>query len=165
VGEKMDKVFSLFAAALTGFNSTLAILSHGFLLAARLYVAQIFFKSGLTKIQDFSSTIALFESEYKVPILSPEIAATLGTGAELVLPILLALGLISRPTAVALFVFNIVAVISYADISELGRADHVLWGALILMIAMFGSGKIALDHWISKWYHGSTNAKTNSAVM
>jgi putative oxidoreductase len=157
----MNSIVSLFVASLSGFGKSLDFLSHGALLIARLYIAQIFFKSGLTKIQDFSSTIALFESEYKVPLLSPELAATFGTGAELVLPILFALGLISRPTAVALFVFNIVAVISYPDLSELGRADHILWGAMILVVALFGPGKIALDNWISKWY----NAKNSATAM
>jgi putative oxidoreductase len=157
----MNTAISHLVTTLRGFNWSLDFSAHGVLLVARLYIAQIFFKSGLTKIQDFSSTIALFESEYKVPILSPELAATLGTGAELVLPILLALGLASRPTAVALFVFNIVAVISYPDLSELGRADHILWGAMILAIALFGPGKIALDRWINHWY----NAKNNSTSM
>ena len=157
----MNNIVSLFVAALSGFNKSLDFSSHGVLLITRLYIAQVFFKSGLTKIQDFSSTIALFENEYKVPVLSPELAATFGTGAELVLPILFALGLISRPTAVALFVFNIVAVVSYPDLSELGRADHVLWGAMILAVALFGPGKIALDNWISKWY----SAKNSSMAM
>lgn len=154
----MNSIVSLFTATLGGFNKSLDIASHGVLLATRLYIAQIFFKSGLTKIQDFSSTIALFESEYKVPILSPELAATFGTGAELVLPILFALGLLSRPTAVALFIFNIVAIVSYPDLSELGRADHILWGAMILAIALFGPGKIALDTWVNKWVSVKTNA-------
>ena len=64
------------------------------------------------------------------------------------LPALLALGLTSRPTALALFVFNIVAVVAYPDISESGVKDHMLWGTMILVIAFFGSGKLSLDQWI-----------------
>ncbi|HEU0204348.1 MAG TPA: DoxX family protein, partial [Burkholderiaceae bacterium] len=62
-------------------------------LTVRLWVAAVFFKSGLTKIQSWDTTLLLFENEYQVPFLSPETAALLGTGAELVLPVLLALGL------------------------------------------------------------------------
>ena len=61
------------------------------LLAARLYVAQVFFLSGLTKLRDWSSTLALFHDIYQVPLLPPALAAYLGTGGELVLPVLLRL--------------------------------------------------------------------------
>ena len=53
------------------------------LLAARLYVAQVFWLSGLTKIRDWDTTLALFENEYQVPLLSPAVAAWMGTGGEL----------------------------------------------------------------------------------
>lgn len=119
-----------------------------FLLGLRVYVANVFFKSGLTKIQDFSSTLALFENEYRVPLVSPTLAAFSGTAAELTLPALLVLGIASRPTALALFVFNIVAVVAYPDISESGIKDHMLWGTMILVIAFFGAGKLSIDHWI-----------------
>ncbi len=119
-----------------------------FLLGLRVYVANLFFKSGLTKIQDFSSTVALFENEYKVPLVSPTLAAFSGTVAELILPALLVLGFASRPTALALFVFNIIAVVAYPDISESGVKDQILWGTMILVIAFFGSGKLSVDQWI-----------------
>ena len=118
------------------------------LLGLRIYVANLFFKSGLTKIQDFSSTVALFESKYKVPVISPTLAAISGTGAAIRLPALLVLGVASRPTALVLFVFNIVAVVSYPDISESGVKDHLLWGTMILVIAFFGAGKLSVDQWI-----------------
>ena len=123
-------------------------LSPVFLLALRVYVANAFFKSGLTKIQDFSSTVALFESEYKVPVISPMFAAVSGTAAELILPALLVAGLASRPTALAFFVFNIVAVVSYPDISEAGVKDHMLWGTMILVVAFFGAGRLSVDQWL-----------------
>ena len=120
-------------------------LAPGFLLALRLYVAMVFFKSGLTKIMDFSSTVALFENEYKVPVISPMLAAASGTAAELVLPALFVLGLLSRPTALAFFVFNAVAVISYPDISDAGVKDHQLWGLMMLVVLFFGPGRFSLD--------------------
>ena len=135
-------------AAIGILDRAMAWLSPLFLLGLRVYVANTFFKSGLTKIQDFSSTVALFENEYKVPIISPTLAAASGTVAELVLPALLVAGLASRPTALALFVFNIVAVVSYPDISDSGVKDHVLWGTMILVVLIFGSGRFSFDHWL-----------------
>jgi putative oxidoreductase len=123
-----------------------------FALAVRLYVARVFFLSGLTKLRDWDITVALFTNEYHVPVLMPEVAATLGTAAELGLPVLLALGLGSRLAAVALFVFNIVAVISYPDLSDAGLVDHMLWGALMLVTLFYGPGKISVDYWMGRRY-------------
>ncbi len=117
-------------------------------LLLRLWVANVFFKSGLTKIANFDSTIALFENEYMVPLLSPEVAAYLGTGAELVLPVFLALGLGTRLSALALFMFNIFAVISYPDLSPAGLNEHIFWGVLLLVTIVHGGGKLAVDRWI-----------------
>lgn len=125
-------------------------LTPSFDLAIRLYVASAFFKSGLTKIQDWSSTVALFQYEYQVPVLPPELAAVMGTAGELVLPVLLALGLAGRFGAAGLSVMNVVAVISYADLSDLGRQDHVLWGALLLVTLLHGPGRWSLDHWLNQ---------------
>ena len=134
-------------------DRAMALLAPVFQLGIRLYIASVFLKSGLTKIGDFSSTIALFENEYKVPILSPEFAAYLGTGAELILPLLFVFGVFSRPVAIASFVFNIVAVVSYPDISDAGRAYHFYWGGLIAVIAVFGAGRLSVDAW---WKQPST---------
>ncbi len=121
-----------------------------FALAVRLYVARVFFLSGLTKLHDWNITIALFANEYHVPYLMPECAAILGTTAEMGLPILLALGLGSRLAAIGLFVFNIIAVISYPDLSDAGLVDHMLWGALMLVTLFYGPGKISIDAWMGK---------------
>ncbi|HSD00514.1 MAG TPA: DoxX family protein [Casimicrobiaceae bacterium] len=119
-----------------------------FALAMRLYVAKVFIVSGWLKLSRWDSTLALFENEYHVPLLSPHVAAVLGTMAELGLPVLLILGIGTRAAALALFVFNIIAVISYPDLSDAGLKDHYLWGALMLVIAVYGPGKLSLDHWI-----------------
>ena len=71
-------------------------------LLARLYVAQVFFLSGLTKLRDWETTLFLFTEEYKVPVLSPPVAAFMGTAGELVLPVLLAAGLLGRLGALGL---------------------------------------------------------------
>lgn len=126
------------------------------LLGMRLYVAWVFFASGLTKIQSWSSTVSLFEDEYHVPLLSPNLAAYLGTAAELILPILLVLGLFGRMTALALFIFNIIAVISYPYLQTIegagGYWQHVYWGALLAVLVIFGLGRFAVDAiWLRKY--------------
>lgn len=117
-------------------------------LGLRLYVAEVFFDSGLVKIQSWSSTLALFEYEYAVPLLPPVAAAWLSTAAELSLPVLLALGLAGHFAALALFLVNIVAVVSYPDLSEVGRQHHLYWGLLLAFLAVHGPGKLSLDAWL-----------------
>lgn len=115
-------------------------------LLLRLYVANVFWKAGLVKIQSWPSTMYLFSEEYKVPLLPPEIAAYLGTGVELLFPVLLAFGLAGRFAALVLFVFNIIAVISYPTLNAAGIADHQLWGLLLALLVLRGPGKLSLDH-------------------
>lgn len=121
-------------------------------LAIRLYVARVFFTSGMIKIGNWPGTLGLFQNEFHVPLLPPQFAAVLGTAAEVGLPAFLVLGLGTRAAAIALFVFNIVAVISYPDLSAAGLKDHILWGALLLVTIFYGPGKIALDRWIARRY-------------
>jgi putative oxidoreductase len=119
------------------------------LLAARVHVAQVFFASGLTKLRDWDITLALFEDEYHVPLLSPEVAAVLGTGGELVLPVLLTLGLAGRFAAAGLSVVNAVAVISLAEIAPAALQQHVFWGSLLLGLLLWGPGRWSLDRWLA----------------
>ncbi|MCB1928780.1 MAG: DoxX family protein [Rhodocyclaceae bacterium] len=122
-------------------------------LAIRLAVGWAFFKSGLTKIQDWETTLFLFEDEYQVPVLPPELAAWLGTAGELVLPVLLFVGLFSRPAALGLFIVNAMALISYPTLFEFecpaALQDHLYWGALLLVVTAFGPGRLSLDSLIA----------------
>jgi len=119
-------------------------------LALRLWVANVFFKSGMLKLGNWDSTMYLFENEYHVPLLSPNLAALMGTGAELVLPVLLVLGLGGRFAAFALFVFNIVAVMSYPDLEAAGIRDHQIWGVMLLVLMLQGPGKLSVDYFIRR---------------
>jgi len=119
-------------------------------LAIRLWVANVFFKSGLTKIKSWDSTLYLFENEYAVPLLPPEFAAIMGTSVELIFPVLLALGLAGRFGAFVLFVFNIIAVFSYPDLNPAGLRDHEVWGIMLLVPLLYGPGKISLDYFINR---------------
>ncbi|TEW52528.1 DoxX family protein [Psychromonas algicola] len=120
------------------------------LLAARLWVANVFWKSGYLKVTTWDSTLYLFKEEYQVPLIPWELAAYLATAAELVLPIFFVLGLLTRPVAIGLFMVNMVAVISYPVLWKGGFYDHQLWGALILMNIMWGAGKISVDHLLTR---------------
>lgn len=128
-------------------------------LGIRLYVASVFFRSGWLKITDWSTTRLLFENEYHVPLLSPQAAAILGTMGELGLPVLLALGLAGRFGAAGLSVMNIVAAISFPDISDLGLQDHLLWGVLLLVTVLHGPGTLSLDHWLRRIAGGLPGAR------
>lgn len=120
------------------------------LLAARLYLAQVFFLSGLTKLRDWSSTLALFNDVYQVPLLPPALAAYLGTAGELALPVLLVLGLAGRFAGAGLFVVNLMAVLSLSadDFSPAAQAQHTLWGVLALAIVLWGAGRWSADRFI-----------------
>ena len=119
--------------------------AHALDLAIRLYVAQVFFRSGLLKIGNWDGTLYLFENEYRVPLVPPEAAAWLGTFAELFFPVFLALGLAARFAAAALFVFNIVAVVSFWHVLGENQAalnSHWYWGVLLAVTIFHGPGKL-----------------------
>ena len=141
-GSLVERASALLAAARRPLDLAVPVLD----LAIRLFVASVFFQSGLTKIANWDSTLSLFENIYAVPVLAPSLAVLLGTGVELGFPVLLALGLGSRFAAAVLFVFNIVAVISYPDLGDVGLKDHQLWGALLLVSLLHGPGRLSLDH-------------------
>jgi putative oxidoreductase len=118
------------------------------LFAVRAYIAWVFFKSGLTKIRDWESTLMLFEYEYQVPVFSPELAAWLATAGELVLPVLLVAGLLTRVSAIGIFIINYVAVISLLDIAPAAFSQHILWGSLIASLMLLGGGKFSADKYL-----------------
>lgn len=121
------------------------------LLLFRLWIANVFFKSGLTKIDDWDTTLLLFTEEYHVPLLPPSIAALLATAGELGLSALLALGLGARFAAAGLFILNAVAVISYPGLTEATREFHYYWGMLIATVLAFGPGPLSVDAWLRRW--------------
>jgi len=118
-------------------------------LGLRLFLANVFFKSGLTKIATWESTLYLFSDVYQVPLLPPEVAALLATGAELGLPVLLVLGLFSRFAAAGLLILNLVAVVSYySGLSEAGLSQHLYWGILLAVLLVSSRGAWSVDTWL-----------------
>ena len=115
-------------------------------LAARFGVAGVFFKSGLTKVDgDWQVTdlaVTLFQEEYKVPLLPPELAAHLGAYTELSMPIFLTLGLASRLAALPLLGMTaVIEIFVYPEAWD----THLTWAALLLLIIARGPGLFSLD--------------------
>ena len=125
-------------------------------LILRCWVAYAFWVSGQTKIQNWDSTLYLFNEEYSVPLLPPEVAAYLGTGVELGMPVLLAFGLLGRFAAGVLFIFNIIAVISYPDLGAAGIEQHKVWGIMLLVCLLHGAGKLSVDYWLKNRFFGGS---------
>jgi putative oxidoreductase len=121
-----------------------------FLAVLRVYVSWQFLKSGWLKLQDWETTRFLFEEEYRVPLLAPSAAAVLGTAGELVFPLLLIVGLMSRYAALGLLAVNVLAVVSYAHVLttegfEAALGQHHLWGLMLATVLVFGPGRLSAD--------------------
>ncbi len=114
-------------------------------LSVRLYLAHIFWKGGMVKLSSWMSTVMLFTMVYDVPILPPEVAAYLATAVELGGSFLLAIGLAGRLGAFSLFGLNIVAAISYAQLSEAALKEAFYWGILLMYLLLHGPGVLSAD--------------------
>ena len=115
-------------------------------LASRVSIAAIFFLSGRTKVDGFlhltDGTYELFRSEYKLPLVAPEVAAHLATYAEHLFPVLLVLGLFTRLSALALLGMTaVIQVFVYPD----AWPTHLSWAALLLYLIGHGAGTLSLD--------------------
>jgi putative oxidoreductase len=121
-------------------------------LSVRLYLAHIFWQGGMVKLSSWMSTVMLFTLVYDVPVLPPEIAAYLSTAVELGGSFLLAIGLGGRWAALSLFGLNIVAAISYGQLSEAALQEAFYWGVLFLYLVLRGPGLISVDALLDRFY-------------
>jgi putative oxidoreductase len=112
------------------------------LLLARIGVAAVFFRSGLTKLESWSMTVMLFQEEYRVPVLPAEYAAVTATLFELSCPVLLVLGLATRLSALPLLGMTIVIQIFVYPTSWV---DHTMWAALLTLLIARGAGPVSVD--------------------
>jgi putative oxidoreductase len=144
------RLFQLYDYYRCAESLCLQYLSPIFSLILRIYLAQVFFLSGLTKIRNWDGTLFLFNFEYQVPLIPPEIAAIMAAGGELILPILLISGTLGRFAAVGLFILNAMAVISYPALLPIALKDHYLWGSLLAVLAIYGAGKWSIDEWLNR---------------
>jgi len=116
-------------------------------LMARISIGAVFWSSGMSKLASWQSTIVLFRQEYKVPLLPPEVAATLAASVELTTPILLVLGLFSRlATLPMLGMAFVIQTFVYPE----DWVEHLGWATFLLLILTRGPGPIALDNFIAK---------------
>lgn len=129
----------------------------------RFSIAAVFWKSGQTKIEgltidlvegDFQlglprqsdSLLYLFREEYRLPLISPELAAPVAVFAEHLFPLLLLVGLATRLSALALLIMTvIIQIFVYPD----AYATHGVWAAVLLYLIARGPGKVSLDHWLT----------------
>ena len=117
-------------------------------LLVRLYIANIFFTSGWSKIQNWSSTLFLFADQYQVPFLDPGWATVMITAGEMGFSLLLVLGFWSRMSALGLFVINALALYSYYGVlkeTSLALHDHLHWGLLLLLLMTSKCGYMHCD--------------------
>lgn len=123
------------------------LIGHDLLaLTARLSIAAIFFQSGRTKVEGFltitEGTYELFRTEYRLPLVPPEIAAHLSAGVETFVPILLVLGLATRLSALVLLgMTTIIEIFVYPD----AWPTHLSWAAILLYLMGRGAGRVSLD--------------------
>jgi putative oxidoreductase len=131
---------------------------------ARFSIAAVFWKSGQTKVEGLAidlfdgsfqlgvprladSTIPLFQSEYHVPLLSPELAAHLAAFAEHFFPILILIGFATRFSALALLGMTLtIQLFVYPD----AYPTHGTWAAVLLYLMATGPGKLSIDHLIAR---------------
>jgi len=109
----------------------------------RLAVATVFWNSGTTKLANWDATLQLFEDEYKVPLLPPDIAAHIGASIELTTPVLLVLGFLTRPAALVLLgMTTVIEVFVYPQ----AWPTHIQWAAMLLVLLCRGPGALSIDY-------------------
>lgn len=126
-------------------------------LGIRLWMANVFWTSGLAKIQSWATTLSLFEHEYKLPFLNDKLAAWGTTLIELACPVLLALGLATRLATIPMLVMTV-----FLQFTPLSHTDHIYWAFLLGSLLLKGPGKISLDAFLFEKYGGEGKGFTHS---
>ncbi|CAO3402471.1 DoxX family protein [Azospirillum palustre] len=118
-------------------------------LAVRLTMAPIFFRSGLQKVGDWPATLFLFQEEYRVPLLPPDIAALLAAATELTMPVLLVLGLATRLAALPLLAMALtIQFVLGAANPAFSNPQHYFWMLLLAGLIVRGGGRLSVDRWL-----------------
>jgi putative oxidoreductase len=133
-----------FCEALGRVRRALDAVSYTWLaLPLRFAVATVFWNSAMAKLANWDTTLSLFSDEYQLPLIPPEIAAYLATSVEISTPVLLVLGLLTRPAALVLL--GMTAVIEIF-VYPLAWPAHIQWAAMLLVLLCRGPGALSLDH-------------------
>lgn len=162
------KLIDLYTALNSLLARVLQALEPLFALGVRSFVGWQFMKSGWLKLSAWDNTLYLFNEEYHVPVLPPELAAVIGTGGELVFGTLVLLGFAGRAAALGLAVVNVMAVVSYAQVLlapgfEAALAMHYLWGLMLLVIAVYGPGPWSIDGLMARWSSAAPRLQMHAA--
>ena len=133
----LDRIGGLFERAVPEWLIALVI---------RLGIAAVFFMSGRTKVDGLlhitDSTYSLFETEYRLPLVPPFIAAHMATYAEHLFSVLLVLGLFTRFSAAAFLGMTLVIeIFVYPD----AWPTHLSWAGLLIYLVARGGGAVSLD--------------------
>ena len=111
-------------------------------LPLRFAIATIFWNSAMTKLANWDAALTLFVEEYRVPVLPPEVAASMALSIELVTPVLMVLGLFTRPAALVLLgMTTVIEVFVYPQ----AWPTHLQWAAMLLVLLCRGAGAWSLD--------------------
>ena len=112
-------------------------------LPLRFGVAWIFWNSAQVKLINWPRTIEFFTDEYRVPLLPPEVAASLALSIEIAAPVLLVLGLFTRASVLVLLGMTaVIQTFVYPD----AWPTHLQWTAMMLPLLCRGAGALSLDH-------------------
>jgi putative oxidoreductase len=139
---------SAFVTGVSRINGCLDRVPYALLaIPLRLAVATVFWNSGTTKIANWDATLSLFEDEYKLPLIPPDIAAYIGASIELSTPVLLVLGFLTRPAAfILLGMTTIIEVFVYPQ----AWPTHIQWAAMLLVLLCRGGGTFSVDYLLKK---------------
>lgn len=117
----------------------------------RIAVATVFWNSAMTKLANWETALDLFRDEYRLPLLPPELAAYMAVSIELTTPVLLILGLATRPAAfVLLGMTTVIELFVYPQ----AWPTHIQWAAMLLVLLCRGAGTWSVDHWLRKRWIG-----------
>jgi len=118
---------------------------------ARISIGTVFWRSAMTKIDGLSlrpSTFFLFENDYRLPLIPPELAAYLATATEITMPLLLWSGLLTRFAATILLGMTLVIeIFVYPNAFD----THGVWAVTLLYLMKYGAGRFSLDHAFKGW--------------
>lgn len=130
-------------------------------LPLRLAVATVFWNSAMTKLANWDTALSLFADEYQLPLIAPEFAAYLAAAIELTTPVLLVLGLLTRPAA--LILLGMTAVIEIFVYPQ-AWPTHIQWAAMLAVLLCRGAGRFSIDRVVC-WLLGCSDDMKNASTL